>query len=43
MKLVKEQGMKYKPITFGVENTPKQLLARNRIVIAKKQNQWLAN
>ena len=43
IKLAKEQGIKYKPITFDNEDTPKQLLARSRYIIAKKQNQWTEN
>ena len=43
IKLAKEQGIKYVPITFENDDTPKQLLARSRYVIAKKQNQWTEN
>ena len=43
IKLAKEQGIKYKPITFDNDDTPKQLLARSRYIIAKKQNQWTEN
>ena len=43
IKLAKEKGIKYKPITFDNEDTPKQLLARSRYIIAKKQNQWTEN
>lgn len=43
IKLAKEQGIKYVPITFENDDTPKQLLARSRYIIAKKQNQWTEN
>lgn len=43
IKLAKEQGIKYIPITFENDDTPKQLLARSRYIIAKKQNQWTEN
>ncbi len=43
IKLAKEQGIKYVPITFENDYTPKQLLARSRYIIAKKQNQWTEN
>ncbi|QOG91075.1 transposase [Flavobacterium columnare] len=40
IKKAKEQAIKYIPITFENEDTPKQLLARCRYIIAKKPNQW---
>lgn len=43
IKEAKEQGIKYVPNTFENEDTPKQLLARSRYIIAKKQNQWTEN
>lgn len=43
IKLAKEQAIKYVPITFENDDTPKQLLARSRYIIAKKQNQWTEN
>jgi transposase len=43
IKLAKEQGIKHIPITFENEDTPKQLLARSRYIIAKKENQWTEN
>ena len=43
IKKAKEQGVKYVPVTFENEDTPKQLLARSRYIIAKKQNQWTEN
>lgn len=43
IKLAKEQGIKYVPITFENDDTLKQLLARSRYIIAKKQNQWTEN
>lgn len=43
IKKAKEQGIKYIPFTFDNEDTPKQLLARSRYIIAKKPNQWTEN
>lgn len=43
IKLAKEQGIKYIPIIFENEDTPKQLLARSRYIIAKKPNDWTEN
>ncbi|QOG91096.1 transposase [Flavobacterium columnare] len=40
IKKAKEQAIKYIPITFENQDTPKQLLARCRYIIAKKPNQW---
>jgi len=39
----KEEGKKYKPAQFANGDTPKQLLARSRYIIAKKPNQWTDN
>lgn len=36
----KKQGLKYKPIQLSNGDTPKQLLARSRYIIAKKPYQW---
>jgi hypothetical protein len=33
-----EQGLKHIPFTFENDDTPKQLLARSRYIIAKKPN-----
>lgn len=43
IKQAKEQGIKYIPIILENDDTPKQLLARSRYIIAKKQNQWTDN
>jgi transposase len=43
IKEAKEQGIKYIPFTFNNDDTPKQLLARSRYIIAKKPNQWTEN
>jgi hypothetical protein len=43
IKLAREQGIKHIPITFENDDTPKQLLARSRYIIAKKQKQWTPN
>ena len=43
IKTAKEQGIKYIPITFENDDTPKQLLARSRYIIAKKPNDWTEN
>ena len=43
IKQAKEQGIKYIPITLENDDTAKQLLARSRYIIAKKQNQWTDN
>ncbi len=43
IKEAKEQGIKYIPIVFKNDDTPKQLLARSRYIIAKKPNQWTEN
>ena len=39
----KKEGSKYKPIQLSNGDTPKQLLARSRYIIAKKTNDWTAN
>ena len=39
LKLAKEQNIKYVPTTFKNDDTPKQLQARARYIIAKKQDQ----
>lgn len=43
IKTAKEQGLKYSPIILKNEDTPKQLLARSRYIIAKKEHQWTEN
>jgi len=43
IKTAKEQGVKYIPVTFENDDTPKQLLARSRYIIAKKSNEWTEN
>lgn len=43
IKTAKEQGLKYIPLTFENDDTPKQLLARSRYIIAKKPNDWTQN
>lgn len=43
IKLAKQGGIKYIPMTFENEDTPKQLLARSRYIIAKKENEWTEN
>lgn len=43
IQIAKEQGQKYIPIFLENEDTPKQLLARSRYIIAKKENQWTEN
>jgi transposase len=39
----KSEGVKYRPIQLSNGDTPKQLLARSRYIIAKKTNQWTDN
>lgn len=39
----KESGIKYKPTLLSNGDTPKQLLARSRYIIAKKKHQWTDN
>lgn len=43
IKKAKEQGLKYIPFTLENDDTPKQLLARSRYIIAKKPNDWTQN
>jgi len=43
IKLAKEQGVKYIPIVLENDDSPKQLLARSRYIIAKKQSDWTEN
>lgn len=43
IKTAKEQGLKYVPLTFENDDTPKQLLARSRYIIAKKRSDWTEN
>ena len=40
IKDAKEKGVKYKPAVLSNGDSPKQLLARSRYVIAKKSNEW---
>ena len=40
IKEAKEKGLKYRPVTLSNEDTPKQLLARCRYIVAKKMNEW---
>lgn len=43
IKKAKEEGLKYTSITLENDDTPKQLLARSRYIIAKKEKQWTEN
>ena len=43
IKLSKEQGKKYIPFVYENDDSPKQLLARSRYIIAKKQSEWTEN
>jgi transposase len=43
IRTAKEQNLKYIPLTFDNDDSPKQLLARSRYIIAKKPNQWTEN
>ena len=43
IKQAKESKTKYVPIVFENEDTPKQLLARSRYIIAKREEQWTEN
>ena len=43
IKVAKEQNIKYVSVVFKNGDTPKQLLARSRYIIAKKENQWTEN
>lgn len=40
VKIAKQQNKKYTAMTFDNGDTPKQLLARSRYIIAKKESQW---
>lgn len=40
IKEAREKGLKYVPRVLDNEDTPKQLLARSRYIVAKKQNEW---
>ena len=40
IKIAREQNIRYIPYTFENEDSPKQLLARSRFIIAKKESQW---
>lgn len=39
----KEQGLKYKTLKLSNGDTPKQLLARSRYIIAKRKEKWTEN
>lgn len=43
IKQAKEQGKKYESTLLSNGDTPKQLLARSRYVIARKPNDWTEN
>lgn len=43
IKTSKEQGLKYVATTFENDDTPKQLLARSRYILAEKPNDWTEN
>jgi transposase len=43
IKIAKEQCVKYASITFDNDDTPKQLLARSRYIIARKESEWTEN
>lgn len=43
IKKAKEQGKKYEASLLSNGDTPKQLLARSRYIIAKKPNEWTQN
>ena len=43
IKLAKESGKKYIPILHHNEDTPKQLLARSRYIVAKRRDEWTPN
>ena len=40
IELAKKQGQKYKPEILSTGDTPKQLLARSRYILAKKPYEW---
>jgi len=43
IELAKKQGLKYKPIVLSNGDTPKQLLARCRYILAKQEAKWTDN
>jgi transposase len=43
IKEAREKGTKYKPIVLSNGDSPKQLLARSRYILAKKKYQWTSN
>lgn len=43
IKKAKEENIRYSAVTFNNDDTPKQLLARSRYIIAKKPNEWTEN
>ena len=43
IKEAKQKGVRYEPIIFENGDTPKQLLARSRYVLAKKEANWTEN
>lgn len=43
IKTAKKKQLKYVPFKFDNEDTPKQLLARCRYILAKKPDQWTEN
>ncbi len=43
IKAAKEGGLNYIPVIYTNGDTPKQLLARTRYIIAKKPNEWTDN
>ncbi len=43
IEIAKKEGRKHKPVLLSNGDTKKQLLARSRYIIAKKQNDWTDN
>jgi transposase len=43
IKSANNKKIKYIPFTFDNEDSPKQLLARSRYILAKKPNNWTDN
>jgi transposase len=43
IKTAKEMNIKYTPFVLDNDDSPKQLLARSRYIIAKKPNEWTEN
>ena len=39
----KETNKRHKPIVFKNGDSPKQLLARSRFILAKREEQWTVN